>query len=130
MPDEGRTRTSTRPTTATEKRRAAGELAVIPCATIRMAHPGDADHVVDEGSEEQLKKKLKTLEDKIGKLAGTNAALTSTVKALQKEKVRHADDDRGGYDSSSDCEPEDSPLFFSARKVCARNFISFKTHLA
>jgi hypothetical protein len=57
---------------------------------------------------------MKALEDKIEKLAGTNAALTDTVRALQKENIHHNDSDRGASDGSDE---NDSPMFFSARKV-------------
>lgn len=78
----------------------------------------DVDCVVDEGSEEQLRKKLKSLEDRVTKLTGTNTALTNTVRAFQKEKAHgrdDTDDDRGSNDNDDE---DDSPMLFSARKVC------------
>jgi len=80
----------------------------------------DSDRVTDEGSEEQMKKKLKALEDKVEKLTGTNTALTDTVKAFQKEKACRVEKSGSDHDSSDNDNSEDSPLFFSARKVCVR----------
>jgi len=62
-----------------------------------------------------MKKKLKGLEDQIKKLSGTNAALTNTVRALQKGKqdTHHRTDNDG---SSSDGE-DDSPMLFASWKV-------------
>jgi hypothetical protein len=126
MVEEG-TRKSTRPTTATAKRLAPGELAVISLHCQNDAtHRGETEPTADEGGEEQLKKKMKALEDKIEKLAGTNMALTDRVRSLQKEKVHHADSDRGTIDSGDDV---DSPMFFSARKVQVRLFIRSGMHL-
>lgn len=74
--------------------------------------------VADEGSEEQLKKKMKGLEDQIKKLTGTNSALTDTIKAFQKEKAdtrHHTDDDEGSDEENSD--EGESPALFAARKV-------------
>ena len=76
-------------------------------------------YAVDEGSEEQLKKKLKGLEDQIKRLTGTNAALTETIKASQKEKAeaRHRtdEDDEGSDDNNSD--EDESPALFASWKV-------------
>ena len=78
-----------------------------------------------------MKKKMKVLEDKIEKLAGTNAALTDTVRVLQKDKACRTNDDRGnsngtGDDSSdggkddghNNGDSDDSPVLFSSRKAC------------
>jgi len=74
---------------------------------------------IDKGSDEQLKKKLKSLEDQIKKLSGTNTALTDTVRVLRKENAdtrRHADG--GGDDTAdSDSNEEESLALFAARKV-------------
>ena len=78
----------------------------------------DAGHATDEGSEEQLKKKLKALEDWIEKMTRTNAALTDTVRALQKEKAdtcHHADDQE--IMTEEDTDLDDSPMLFAAWKV-------------
>ena len=66
-----------------------------------------------------MKKRMKALEDKIGKLTETNAALTDTVRAMKKEKANCADDDRGNYDSDGeDSNTDDLPMLFLSRKVC------------
>ena len=90
-------------------------------------HPGtNNDDVIDEGSEEQMKKKMKVLEDKIEKLAGTNAALTNTVRVLQKEKAHYVQDDRGNSDGGNNngdddghnnSDSDDSLTLFSSQKV-------------
>ena len=112
-------RKSSRTSTATEKRKAAGELMFSACH-----HNGtDIGYTTDEGSEEQLKKKLKNLEDRIEKLAGTNVALTDSLRAMQKEKTHAArhrtDDDDGGEGDSSDDDSneDDSPMLFTSRKA-------------
>lgn len=51
-------------------------------------------------------------------MTGTNAALTDTVRALQKEKAdtrRHADDQE--ITTEEDTDLDDSPMLFAARKV-------------
>jgi len=61
---------------------------------------------------------MKSLEDQIKKLTGTNTALTDTVKALQKEKAdtcRNSDDGSG----SDDSDEGGSPALFAARQVWA-----------
>lgn len=66
---------------------------------------------------------MKALEDHINKLTGTNAALTDTVRALQKENAharQHADEDRGSPEADSD--EDDPPVLFSARKVNTLGF--------
>lgn len=90
----------------------------------------DTDNTTDEGSEEQMKKKLKGLEDQIKKLTGTNAALTDTVRVLQKEKnTRRCTNDDRGSDGSEDEDDEDdgddSPMLFSAQKVSISGYIFY-----
>lgn len=73
-----------------------------------------------------MKKKMKALEDKIKALTGTNAALTDTVRVLQKEQSNDLHDgnkdgnagnnDDNSDDSSSDHD-RDSPMYFKAREV-------------
>jgi hypothetical protein len=81
----------------------------------------NSDHIVDEGSEEQMKKRMKSLEDQIKKLTGTNTALADTVRSLQKEKAdahRNLDVDNGsGNDSDDSANGDGSPMLFKARKV-------------
>lgn len=117
-------RKSSRMSAPTDKRKAAGWSKSSSYCT-----PWNADHITDEGSEEQMKKRMKSLEDQIKKLTDTNTALTDNIRTFQKEKVnaRHntdndktlSADENGDDDSGGDSEGNgnDSPMLFKARKV-------------
>ena len=97
------------------------------CQTPPDPHAG---RVADEGSSEQMKKKMKALEDKIASLVSTNDALTDTVRSMHKRvdgpRDEAAADGRGANDDPSDgstdddSDDSDSPMFFRAPKVCTR----------
>ena len=110
----------------TEKQKAAGELRFLPISSSEWhCTPGlDIDYTTDEGSKEQLKKKMKALKDKIEKLSGTNMALTDSLRAMQKESA-HACDNRGEKDSSEgDSDKDDPPMLFTAWNVCISGHLS------
>ena len=110
---------SNRTSAPTEEQKATGELRFLPISLSEWhCTPGlDIDYTADEGSEEQLKKKMKALKDKIEKLSGTNTAPTDSLRAMQKESAR-ACDNRGEKDSSEgDSDEDDSPMLFTARNV-------------
>lgn len=136
MGEGGGTRKSSRVPTETEKRKAAGKLNYIQCpASGRL----NTNYIVDEGSEEQLKKKIRALEEKNVKLTGTNTALSDAVQALHKEKVdtcrntntannrgtnndnddgnNNEDDDNDGNDDGDDGGDNGLPVLFNAGKV-------------
>lgn len=77
-----------------------------------------------------MKKRMKSLEDRIEKLLETNEALTGTIRTLKKQDHAHrtdADENRGDRncsDSDSD-DQNDSPMLFSSRKVCAKPSTEF-----
>jgi hypothetical protein len=120
MPQQDGSRKSSRVSTATEKRKAAGELT-------RHHHTPplqSTDDIADEGGEEQIAKKMKALEDRIATLTGSNAALTDTIRSIRKRNTdtHHDDDNDSGASNNNDEDSDDgadSPMLFKSRKVCA-----------
>lgn len=80
----------------------------------------------DEGNPEQIKKKMKALNDRISELTNTNDALSGAVRAMRKERAaaRHdTNSERGNSDNDEDDGVDNnSPMLFKSRNVRTLNF--------
>ena len=85
--------------------------------------PSEFDHFTDGGAEEQMKKKIKALEDKVAELKDTNGALSGVVRTMRREKAatrRDTNSDQGSDDNDGEDGGvnNDSPMLFRSRNVC------------
>lgn len=90
----------------------------------------DADHIVDEGSDEAILKKFKQLEDRFSKSEDSNKALMAEVKSLRQKQGsarNHASNDEDSHSDSNEADSDsdiahrsdDPSTLFSSRKVSA-----------
>lgn len=112
--------------TTTKKQKAIGELQFY--VKVYRCYPLlKFCHSTDEGSDERMKKKIKTLEDKLAELADTNNALSRTIRAMRKEKAatRHdTNNNRGNGNNDEDNSVDNnSPMLFKSQNVCIPHFL-------